>query len=130
MLIKVSIEKNLLSLILTLLFIGVIGTDIMRNMQENMRVLRILYFLFGWLYRFVVKTPYNGAQTTIFCALDKSIEDKSGKYFSDCAEKQPNPKAHILEDQEKLWHLSEKAVGLTSKTNNKGMLYKSLTQFL
>ena len=113
-----------------MLFVGVIGTDIMRNMQENILGIRVLYFLFGWLYRFVVKTPFNGAQTTIFCALDKDIENKSGAYFSDCEEKHPNPKAEILEDQERLWTLSEKLVGLKSETNNKGMLYKSLTQFL
>jgi len=66
---------------------GIIGTDIMRNMQKNILAIRILYSLFGWLFRFVVKTPYNGAQTTIFCAVDKGIEKESGKYYSDCKEK-------------------------------------------
>merc|ERR1719367_259462 len=104
---------------------GVIGTDIVRNMQENMKVLNTLYSWFGWLYRFVVKTPYNGAQTTIYCALEKRLEEKSGMYFSDCNEKEPNPVSKKVEEQEKLWRLSEKAVGLNSQTSNKGMLYKS-----
>ena len=99
-------------------------------MQENMRVLSILYSWFGWIYRFVVKTPYNGAQTTIFCALDKGLENKSGMYFSDCKEKRANPMSEIVEEQEKLWRFSEKAVGLSSEPSNKGMLYKSLTQFI
>ena len=108
-----------------------IGTDIMRNMQENLVVIRILYFLFGWIYRFIVKTPFNGAQTTIFCALEKSLDKvDSGKYYCDCKEKQPSPRALIVADQERLWRLSEKAVGLNNETNNKGILYKSLTQFL
>ena len=102
----------------------------MRNMQKNILAIRILYPLFGWLFRFVVKTPYNGAQTTIFCALDKSLENESGKYYSDCEEKPPHPRAQILEDQERLWRLSENAVGLKAQTNNRGILYKSLTQFL
>ena len=99
-------------------------------MQENMKVLNTLYSWFGWLYRFVVKTPYNGAQTTIYCALEKRLEEKSGMYFSDCNEKEPNPVSKIVEEQEKLWRLSEKAVGLNCQTSNKGMLYKSLTQFI
>ena len=99
-------------------------------MNANMKILRTLYSLFGWLYRFVVKTPYNGAQTTIYCALDKGLEDKSGSYFSDCKEKRPNPISDTIEDQDKLWRLSEKAVGINTKSNNKGMLYKSLTQFI
>ena len=87
----------------------------MRNMKENMWLIRILYFLFGWLYRFVVKTPFNGAQTTIYCAVDKGVENETGKYYSDCKEKQPNPSARIQKEQERLWHLSALATGLVSK---------------
>ena len=87
----------------------------MRNMKENMWLIRILYFLFGWLYRFVVKTPFNGAQTTIYCAVDKGVENDTGKYYSDCEEKQPNPSARIEKEQEKLWHLSALATGLVAK---------------
>ena len=78
--------------------IGVIGTDIVRNMKANMRVLSTLYSWFGWIYRFVVKTPYNGAQTTIFCALDEGLENKSGSYFSDCKEKRANPISEVVEE--------------------------------
>ena len=84
-------------------------------MKENMWLIRILYFLFGWLYRFVVKTPFNGAQTTIYCAVDKGVEKDTGKYYSDCQEKQPNPSARIQNEQERLWHLSALATGLVSK---------------
>ena len=87
----------------------------MRNMKENMWLIRILYFLFGWLYRFVVKTPFNGAQTTIYCAVDKGLENDTGKYYSHCEEKQSHPSARIQTEQEKLWHLSALATGLDSK---------------
>ena len=70
-----------------------------------MRVLSTLYSWFGWIYRFVVKTPYNGAQTTIFCALDEGLEDKSGSYFSDCKEKLANPISEVVEEQDKLWRI-------------------------
>ena len=102
----------------------------MRNMQKNIPGLGIIYCMFGWLFRFVVKTPFNGAQTTLYCALDKRLENETGKYYSDCEEKLPQPKALIAEDQKRLWNLSEKAVSLNAQTDNSGMLYKSLTQFL
>ena len=79
-----------------------------------MWLIRILYLLFGWLYRFVVKTPFNGAQTTIYCAVDKNVENDTGKYYSDCEEKQPKPSARIEKEQEKLWHLSALATGLVA----------------
>ena len=34
----------------------------------------------------VLKTPTQGAQTSIYCAVSDEVLGKSGKYFSDCAE--------------------------------------------
>lgn len=61
---------------------------------------------------FVIRTPLNGAQTTIWCALEESIEDDSGCYYADCKEKRPHQNALIESDQKRLWELSEKMVGL------------------
>ena len=66
------------------------------------------------LIQFVIKTPFYGAQTTLYCALDDAIECESGMYYSDCARKAPSAVALIKEDQKKLWTISENMVGIKS----------------
>ena len=63
------------------------------------------------LLKYVLKTPFHGAQTTLYCALDEGITNDSGKYYSDCAEKRPSKDARNEEYQKRLWQISEKAVG-------------------
>ena len=60
----------------------------------------------------IMKTPRQGAQTTIYCAVDKEVEGVSGLYFADCKKKQPP--LHFLNElaAEKLWSLSVKFTGL------------------
>ena len=62
-----------------------------------------------WLFS---KTLKEGAQTTIFCAVDESIENESGKYYVDCKESPLTSVAKDDETAEKLWMLSEKLVKL------------------
>ena len=58
------------------------------------------------------KTPWQGAQTTIYCAVTEAIEGQSGKYFSDCkVKKVTNPEANDA-NAERLWDVSAKLVGL------------------
>ena len=68
--------------------------------------------LFVSILKYVLKTPFHGAQTTLYCALDESIKNDSGKYYSDCAKKKPSKDARNEEYQNRLWELSEEAVGL------------------
>jgi hypothetical protein len=44
-------------------------------------------------FEFVLKTPFYGAQTTLYCTLDDGIECESGMYYSDCAKKNPASQA-------------------------------------
>ena len=61
---------------------------------------------FMWL---LMKTPEQGAQTTIYCAVAEELENVSGKYYSDCKEKLLLP--HVKNDQaERLWIESEKLI--------------------
>ena len=59
----------------------------------------------------LIKTPWHGIQTTLYCSLDDNIEDKSGCYFSDCAVKQPHKYGRSAEDARKLWEVSAEMVG-------------------
>lgn len=59
-----------------------------------------------------LKTPVSGAQTTLYAALDPSLEKVTGRYFSDCNEKDIAPQAKELEVQRWLWSVSEKWTGV------------------
>ncbi|KAH8252494.1 hypothetical protein KR032_000257 [Drosophila birchii] len=60
----------------------------------------------------LMKTPRNGAQTTLYAALDPDLETVSGQYFSDCKPARLAPAA--LDDQmgQWLWAKSEKWAGI------------------
>ena len=88
-------------------FAGVIDTDLHRHMYKTW---------WGWIlwpfHKFFAKTPFFGAQTTLFCCLDDSVQ--SGGYYSDCRPRHPSRRS--LDDRgcKKLWDMSEKMVGLRS----------------
>ena len=89
------------------LSLGAIDTDLARHMKEG--------FFGKMLYnitRHFIKTPLQGSQTTIYCALEPKIENDNGKYYSGCKETQPQRLARIEADQKKLWEISEELVGL------------------
>ncbi|MCJ8728217.1 hypothetical protein PDJAM_G00001720 [Pangasius djambal] len=54
----------------------------------------------------LMKMPWQGAQTSIYCAVTEGLEDKSGCYFNDCAEKEPAPEAKDDEVAQRLWNES------------------------
>ena len=61
---------------------------------------------------YTCKTPEQGAQTTIYCAVAEEMEGVSGKYLADCAIKEPSKGAQDDDAARKLWDLSLKLVGL------------------
>ena len=58
------------------------------------------------------KTPIQGAQTTIYCAVSEEMEGVTGKFVVDCKIKKPNPEALDDEKCERLWKISTELVGL------------------
>jgi len=87
---------------------GVINTELGRHLKDTYGPLVMIWKLAVPF----IKTPENGANTTIYCAVDESIADHNGRYYSDCREKQPAPQAENIEDAKKLWELSEQLVNL------------------
>ena len=53
------------------------------------------------------KTPENGAQTSIFCAVDESLENCTGKYYKDCKEVSPAKQAENMDDAQRLWNATQ-----------------------
>ncbi|XP_067104677.1 retinol dehydrogenase 12 [Osmerus mordax] len=60
----------------------------------------------------LMKTPWEGAQTTIFCAVDESQANVTGLYYSDCAPKEAAPQGRDDGAATRLWDLSASMVGL------------------
>ena len=65
-----------------------------------------------WIF---MTSSYCILQTTIYCCLEESIQDRSGTYYSDCKEKTPSRAARSDKKAKKLWEMSEKLVGLSSE---------------
>ena len=61
------------------------------------------------LLRTHIKTPLEGAQTTIYCAVSEEMEGVTGKYLDNCKiTKLENPQATDDDLAEKLWEVSAK----------------------
>ena len=61
----------------------------------------------------LLKSPSEGAQTTIYCAVDEAVEGVSGKYFKDCKVVAPITEAAVDDDMaERLWKVSAELVKL------------------
>jgi len=85
---------------------GVIKTELGRHMP-----LGFLFNLIGGPS--FLKSPVQGAQTTIYCAVEEDIEKHSGLYFSDCALKKASDLSHDEGVAKKLWELSETMTGVS-----------------
>ena len=59
---------------------GTIRTELTRHVSfiTNYAIGRQLYYYLSWPF---MKEPWNGAQTTICCAVDSKLETESGKYY-------------------------------------------------
>jgi len=89
---------------------GVINTDLGRHIKDTFGPLGQCMFS---LMKPFIKTVASGAQTTLYCAVDESIAEHSGRYYSDCRETRPKPQAENMEDAKRLWEVSEQLTGLT-----------------
>ncbi|NXG45601.1 RDH12 dehydrogenase, partial [Psilopogon haemacephalus] len=66
-------------------------------------------FVMTWLWKifsFFLKTPWEGAQTSIYCAVAEELESVTGQYFSDCQPAYVSPRARDDETAKKLWSVS------------------------
>ncbi|KAM9352710.1 retinol dehydrogenase 13 isoform 2-T2 [Symphorus nematophorus] len=88
---------------------GVIRTELGRHVQSWFPGLGALLSLPSLL---LMKTPRQGSQTTVFCAVTPGLEERSGRYFSDCAEKEAAPEGQDDEVASRLWEESARLVGL------------------
>lgn len=90
---------------------GAIRTELTRHVSfvTDYAIGRALFFVVSWPF---LKEPWYGAQTTICCAVDSSLASESGKYYSDCVEKQPSDAAQDDAVARRLWDVSVRLVHL------------------
>ncbi|XP_042726062.1 retinol dehydrogenase 12-like [Lagopus leucura] len=72
-------------------------------------------FVMSWLWRifsFFLKTPWEGAQTSVYCAVAEELESVTGQYFSDCQPAYVSPWGRDDETAKKLWNVSCELLGI------------------
>ncbi|KAM4718168.1 retinol dehydrogenase 12, like [Anableps anableps] len=85
---------------------GIVQTDLWRHLSAPER-------FFIKIARPFTKDSVQGAQTTIYCAVEPSLEKESGGYYSDCAPASCSAAGKDDELAEKLWELSCKTLSLS-----------------
>ena len=89
---------------------GVINTELGRHLEEGSHLpwlMRFGLWIFSPIIKWVLLTPKQGAQTTIYCAIAPELDEVSGKYFASCAPEELLSHAKNQDDAEKLWKMSE-----------------------
>jgi NAD(P)-dependent dehydrogenase (short-subunit alcohol dehydrogenase family) len=59
-----------------------------------------------------LKTPQQGAQTTIYLASSAEVEGLTGKYYANCKQKTSNNESYDLNTARRLWVVSEQMTGV------------------
>ncbi|NWY55104.1 RDH12 dehydrogenase, partial [Chionis minor] len=72
-------------------------------------------FVMTWLWKifsFFLKTPQEGAQTSVYCAVAEELDSVTGQYFSDCQPAYVSPRGRDDETAKKLWNVSCELLGI------------------
>ncbi|KAM7014688.1 retinol dehydrogenase 13-like [Tautogolabrus adspersus] len=88
---------------------GVIRTELGRHLFPTLALWKRIICM---PFLMMIKSPLEGAQTTIYCAVEESLANDSGLYYSDCAPKTAAPQGLDDAASKKLWDLSASMVGL------------------
>ncbi|XP_025104046.1 retinol dehydrogenase 13-like [Pomacea canaliculata] len=94
---------------------GVVKTELGRHLPIAKSY--ISSFLLKPIMWLLLKTPSQGAQTTLYCALTAELDGVTGKYFSDCREKDVAPAAKDDKAAKRLWAISEHWTHVVSETS-------------
>ncbi|XP_060526184.1 retinol dehydrogenase 11-like [Cylas formicarius] len=87
---------------------GSVATEIFRDLSPH------LSLLYNYAFKWFFKTATEGAQTTIYCAVQKGIEQYTGEHFEDCkyVTRYESARTDDPELPRKLWENSELLVKL------------------
>ncbi len=82
---------------------GSVSTELQRH---SLRADAIREVLMQPYLKLCFKSPWQGAQTSIFCAVQEGLEKYSGEYFADCAVATTSSFAKDEDLAKKLWDMS------------------------
>lgn len=85
---------------------GVVQTDLWRHLSGPQQFMMKVVSPF-------TKSSSQGAQTSIYCAVEPSLENESGGYYSDCAPAKCSAKAQDDDLAQRLWELSCQMLSIT-----------------
>ncbi|GFG29723.1 hypothetical protein Cfor_03308 [Coptotermes formosanus] len=88
---------------------GPVATEALRHVDESMFHGAGLFFR---MIRFGMLTPKQGAQTSIYCAVDETVSEQSGFYYRNCQKTTPSAAARDPVKAKTLWDVSVRLVGL------------------
>ena len=99
---------------------GSVITDISRDVKERWYS-QLLWKIFAAnpVAGFFWKTPAQGAQTTIYCALEEHEKLRHGAYYKDCKVAKESSKVDKEEDRKRLWEITEKLIAEKTQKNSK-----------
>ncbi len=83
---------------------GVVATDLWSGTDWLSRLSR----LFTWLY----KSPEEGAESVLYLAASREVEEVTGQYFKETEIVNPSPEAYDEKAAGRLWRLSLEMTGL------------------
>ncbi|XP_054272940.1 retinol dehydrogenase 11-like [Macrosteles quadrilineatus] len=83
---------------------GVVDTELSRHLDKTIFPgARWFFHNFGGMF---MKSPLQGAQTTLYCALEESLAQESGLYYDDCQVAKTTSMGRDDELAKKLWDVS------------------------
>ncbi|XP_017769168.1 PREDICTED: retinol dehydrogenase 11-like [Nicrophorus vespilloides] len=98
---------------------GVVCTSLFASARNRIGYFTRFFKMFQFIGYIILwsfgKSPEEGAQTTLHCAIDKSLEGISGYYFADCKVSKLPTKATDQTFSEAVWTESEKLVKLSQE---------------
>ena len=89
---------------------GVVATELSRHLSSS--IFPGMTFVWDNIMKLWIKTPEQGAQTTIHCAVDEEAGKESGLYYADCAPATPSRRARDPDTARRLWEESVRVTGL------------------
>jgi len=84
---------------------GLIFTNILKPLTPSV----ITEYLTCFIFYLIGKTPFQGAQTSVYAAISKELEGKGGLYLSDCQIKKESGFA-TQENGQQLWEITQKLI--------------------